>query len=153
MVTLVSMAVKIVPEYQRGVILRLGRLIGAKGPGLFLIIPFVDRMVKVDLQVVTMDIPSQEVVTRDNCNVQAGATIKFRVVDPEAATVKVLDHIRETSQASQAVFRNLLKQSARNELEYHLDEVSKTLRSSIDKETRTWGVEVIEVELKKISFT
>ena len=150
--TLLPMAVKIVPEYERGVIFRLGRLIGAKGSGLFFIIPFVDRMVKVDLQVVTMDIPSQEVVTRDNVNVQADVTVKFKVIDPVAATIKVLDHIQKTSEVSQAAFRNLLIQSARNEL-VPLDKVSKTLQWSIDKETRTWGVEVIEVELKKMTFT
>ena len=150
--TLLPMAIKIVAEYERGVTFRLGRLIGAKGPGLFLIIPFIDRVVKVDLRVVTMDIPSVEVVTRDSVNVQADVTIKFKVVDPIVATIKVLDHIQETSQASQAALRNLLIQSARNEL-VPLDKVSETLQRSIDKETRTWGVEMVEVELKKMTFT
>ena len=149
---LVPMSVKIVAGYERGVIFRLGRLIGAKGPGLFLIIPFIDRVAKVDLRAVTMDIPSVEVVTRDNVNVQADVTVKFKVIDPVAATIKVLDHIQKTSEVSQAAFRNLLIQSARNEL-VPLDKVSKTLQWSIDKETRTWGVEVIEVELKKMAFT
>ena len=113
---LIPMAVEILPEYKRGVVFRLGRLIGAKGPGLFLIIPFIDRVVKVDLRAVTMDIPSVEVVTRDNVNVQADVTIKFKVVDPIVAAIKALDHIQKTSQASQAALRNLLIQSARNEL-------------------------------------
>jgi len=86
-----SMAIKIVTEYERGVIFRLGRLVGAKGPGFFLIIPFVDRMVKVDLRVVTMDVPSQEVITRDNVTVRVNAVVYFRVVDPESSVVKVLD--------------------------------------------------------------
>ena len=86
------MAVKIVPEYERGVIFRLGRLVGARGPGLFIIIPFVDRMMKVDLRVVTMDVPSQEVITKDNVTVRVNAVVYFRVVDPEASVVKVLDH-------------------------------------------------------------
>ena len=98
---IVPMAVKIVTEYERGVIFRLGRLVGARGPGLFLIIPFIDRMVKVDLRVVTMDVPSQEVITKDNVTVRVNAVVYFRVVDPEASVVKVLDHIRATSQISQ----------------------------------------------------
>jgi len=148
---LIPMAIKSLPEYERGVIFRLGRLIGAKGPGLFLIIPLIDRMIKVDIRVIKMDIPSQEVVTRDNVHVQAGATIYFKVADPVAATVKVLDHIGATSKVSQDAFRNLLIQSERNELVHH-DRVSETLKESIDKETRKWGVEVTEVELKKMYF-
>ncbi|MCL0079469.1 SPFH domain-containing protein [Dehalococcoidia bacterium] len=148
----IAMTVKAVPEYQRGVVFRLGRLIGPKGPGLVLIIPFVDQMIKVDVQVITMDVPSQEAVTRDNWNVEEGFTIKFKVVDPVAAVVDVPDHIQKTSEVSQAAFRNLLIQSARNEL-VALDEVSQTLQLSINKETKTWGVEVIEVQLKKMTFT
>jgi regulator of protease activity HflC (stomatin/prohibitin superfamily) len=108
---IVSMSVKIVTEYERGVIFRLGRLIGAKGPGLFLIIPFVDRMFKVDLRVVTMDVPQQEVITRDNVTVRVNAVVYFRVVDAEAAVVKVLDHIRATSQISQTTLRKLRRLS------------------------------------------
>jgi regulator of protease activity HflC (stomatin/prohibitin superfamily) len=108
---LIPMTVKVVTEYERGVIFRLGRLVGAKGPGLFLIIPFIDRMVKVDLRVVTMDVPSQEVITRDNVTVRVNAVVYFRVVDPEASVVKVLDHIRATSQISQTTLRNVLGQS------------------------------------------
>src|SRR4030042_6719518 len=93
-------SIKIVKEYERGVIFRLGRLVGAKGPGLFLIIPFVDRMIKVDLRGVTMDVPSQEVITRDNVTVRVNAVVYFRVVNPESSVVKVLDHIRATSQIS-----------------------------------------------------
>jgi regulator of protease activity HflC (stomatin/prohibitin superfamily) len=95
------MSVKVVSEYERGVIFRLGRLIGGKGPGLFFLIPFIDRMVKVDLRVITMDVPSQEVITKDNVTVRVNAVIYFRVVDPEASVVKVLAHIRATSQISQ----------------------------------------------------
>ncbi len=113
---IIAMAVKIVTEYERGVIFRLGRLVGAKGPGLFLIIPFVDRMVKVDLRVVTMDVPSQEVITKDNVTVRVNAVVFLRVVDPESAVVKVLDHIRATSQISQTTLRNVLGQSELDEL-------------------------------------
>jgi len=151
-VIIISMTVKIVAEYERGVIFRLGKLVGTKGPGRFLIIPFIDRMMKVDLRVVTMDIPSLEAVTRDNVNVQADVTIMFRVVDPEAAVVKVLDHLLATSRVSQAAIRNLFGDSTRDELEYHGNEVNRTLQRNIDKETRTWGVEVTEVEVKKMDF-
>ena len=113
---IIPMAVKIVTEYERGVIFRLGRLVGAKGPGLFLIIPFIDRMVKVDLRVITMDVPSQEVITKDNVTVRVNAVVYFRVVDPEASVVKVLDHIRATSQISQTTLRNVLGQSELDEL-------------------------------------
>ena len=113
---LLMMAVKIVTEYERGVIFRLGRLVGARGPGLFLIIPFIDRMIKVDLRVVTMDVPSQEVITKDNVTVRVNAVVYFRVVDPEASVVKVLDHIRATSQISQTTLRNVLGQSELDEL-------------------------------------
>jgi len=112
---ILMMAVKIVTEYERGVIFRLGRLVGARGPGLFLIIPFIDLMVKVDLRVVTMDVPSQEVITRDNVTVRVNAVVYFRVVDPEASVVKVLDHIRATSQISQTTLRNVLGQSELDE--------------------------------------
>ncbi|MBA7651128.1 hypothetical protein ES703_58943 [subsurface metagenome] len=108
---LISSAVKIVPEYERGVLFRLGRLVGQRGPGLFLIIPFVDRMVKVDLRVITMDVPSQEVITKDNVTVRVNAVVFFRVVTPEDSVVKVLDHVRATSQISQTTLRNVLGQS------------------------------------------
>lgn len=148
---LIPMAVKILPEYERGIVFRLGRLIGVKGPGLFLIVPLIERMIKVDMRVVTMDLPPQKVVTRDNVNVEAGAVVKFRVVDPVAATVKILDHVRETSKVSQDALRNLLIQSERDEL-VHVDEVGKTLREHIERETIGWGVEVTGVELKKMYF-
>ncbi|GAI51114.1 unnamed protein product, partial [marine sediment metagenome] len=125
---IISMSVKIVAEYERGVIFRLGRLIGAKGPGLFLIIPFVDRMVKVDLRVVTMDVPSQEVITRDNVTVRVNAVVYFRVVDPEASVVKVLDHIRATSQIAQTTLRNVLGQSELDELLAQREKLNQTLQ-------------------------
>ncbi len=148
---LIPMAIKILPEYERGVIFRLGRLVGVKGPGLFLIIPLIDRAIKVDLRVVEMDIPSLKVVNRDNVTVEAGAIVKFQVVDPVEATIKVGDHIRKTSEISQAVLRNLLAQSERSEL-VDLSGVSSTLQRSIDTQTKTFGVEVTEVEVKKMFF-
>jgi len=147
-----SMAVKIVTEFERGVIFRLGRLVGAKGPGLFLIIPFVDRMVKVDLRVVTMDVPSQEVITKDNVTVRVNAVVYFRVVDPESSVVKVLDHIRATSQISQTTLRNVLGQSELDELLAEREKLNQALQKIIDEHTDPWGVKVSTVEIKEVEL-
>jgi regulator of protease activity HflC (stomatin/prohibitin superfamily) len=146
------MSIKIVAEYERGVIFRLGRLIGAKGPGLFLIIPFVDRMVKVDLRVVTMDVPSQEVITKDNVTVRVNAVVYFRVVDPEASVVKVLDHIKATSQISQTTLRNVLGQSELDELLVQREKLNLMLQKIIDEHTDPWGVKVTTVEIKEVEL-
>ena len=151
-IVLVPMMVKIVTEYERGVIFRLGRLIGAKGPGLFLIIPFVDRMVKVDLRVITMDVPSQEVITKDNVTVRVNAVVYFRVVDPEASVVKVLDHIRATSQISQTTLRNVLGQSELDELLISREKLNQMLQKIIDEHTDPWGVKVTTVEIKEVEL-
>ena len=145
-------AIKIVTEYERGVIFRLGRLIGAKGPGLFIIIPFIDRMVKVDLRVVTMDVPSQEVITKDNITVRVNAVVYFRVVDPEASVVKVLDHIRATSQISQTTLRNVLGQSELDELLMKREKLNQMLQKIIDEHTDPWGVKVSTVEIKEVEL-
>jgi len=149
---LIPMTVKIVTEYERGVIFRLGRLVGAKGPGLFLIIPFVDRMVKVDLRVITMDVPSQEVITKDNVTVRVNAVIYFRVVDPEASVVKVLDHIRATSQISQTTLRNVLGQSELDELLTAREKLNQLLQRIIDEHTDPWGIKVSTVEIKEVEL-
>ena len=149
---LVPMAVKIVTEYERGVIFRLGRLVGARGPGLFLIIPFIDRMVKVDLRVITMDVPSQEVITKDNVTVRVNAVVYFRVVDPEASVVKVLDHIRATSQISQTTLRNVLGQSELDELLTKREKLNQMLQRIIDEHTDPWGVKVSTVEIKEVEL-
>lgn len=146
------MSVKVVSEYERGVIFRLGRLIGGKGPGLFFLIPFIDRMVKVDLRVITMDVPSQEVITKDNVTVRVNAVIYFRVVDPEASVVKVLDHIRATSQISQTTLRNVLGQSELDELLAEREKLNQTLQSIIDEHTDPWGVKVSTVEIKEVEL-
>ncbi|MFC1908443.1 slipin family protein [Chloroflexota bacterium] len=148
----ITMAVKIVAEYERGVIFRLGRLVGAKGPGLFLIIPFIDRMVKVDLRVVTMDVPSQEVITKDNVTVRVNAVVYFRVVDPESSVVKILDHIRATSQISQTTLRNVLGQSELDELLMQREKLNQMLQQIIDEHTDPWGVKVSTVEIKEVEL-
>jgi regulator of protease activity HflC (stomatin/prohibitin superfamily) len=149
---ILSMSIKIVAEYERGVIFRLGRLVGARGPGFFVIIPFVDRMVKVDLRVVTMDVPSQEVITRDNVTVRVNAVVYFRVVDPEASVVKVLDHIRATSQISQTTLRNVLGQSELDELLTKREKLNQMLQKIIDEQTDPWGVKVSIVEIKEVEL-
>lgn len=149
----IGMAVKVVPEYERGVLFRLGRLVGARGPGLFLIIPFVDRMVKVDLRVVTMDVPSQEVITKDNVTVRVNAVVFFRVVNPEDSVVKVLDHIRSTSQIAQTTLRNVLGQSELDELLIQREKLNQMLQKIIDEHTDPWGVKVSTVEIKEVELT
>ncbi len=151
-IILLPMTVKIVAEYERGVIFRLGRLVGARGPGLFLIIPFVDRMVKVDLRVVTMDVPSQEIITKDNVTVRVNAVVYFRVVDPESSVVKVLDHIRATSQISQTTLRNVLGQSELDELLTSREKLNQILQKIIDEHTDPWGVKVSTVEIKEVEL-
>ncbi len=151
-IIILPMTIKIVTEYERGVIFRLGRLVGAKGPGLFFIIPFVDRMVKVDLRVVTMDVPPQEVITKDNVTVRVNAVVYFRVVDPESSVVKVLDHIRATSQISQTTLRNVLGQSELDELLASREKLNQTLQKIIDEHTDPWGVKVSTVEIKEVEL-
>jgi len=149
---LVPMTIKIVQEYERGVIFRLGRLVGAKGPGLFVIIPFIDRMVKVDLRIVTLDVPPQDIITKDNVTVRVNAVVYFRVVDPQNSVVKVLDHIRATSQISQTTLRNVLGQSELDELLASREKLNQILQKIIDEHTDPWGVKVSTVEIKDVEL-
>ncbi len=149
---LVGAAVKVVQEYERGVIFRLGRLVGAKGPGLFLIIPFIDRMVKVDLRTVTLDIPSQEAITRDNVTVRVNAVAYFRVLDPEAAVVRVENYLLATSLIAQTTMRSVLGQSALDELLSNREEINQRLQQIIDEQTEPWGVKVSVVEVRDVEL-
>jgi regulator of protease activity HflC (stomatin/prohibitin superfamily) len=149
---LISMAVKIAFEYERGVVFRLGRLVGARGPGLFFIIPFIDKWMKVDLRIVTLDVPRQDVITKDNVTVGVDAVVYFRVVDPEAAVVKVLDHIRATSLISQTTLRNVLGQSELDELLTQREKLNQMLQKIIDEQTDPWGVKVSIVEIKSVEL-
>jgi regulator of protease activity HflC (stomatin/prohibitin superfamily) len=146
------MTIKIVQEYERGVIFRLGRLTGAKGPGLFVIIPIVDRMVKVDLRVVTLDVPPQDVITKDNVTVKVNAVAYFRVVDPQNSVVKVLDHIRATSQIAQTTLRNVLGQVELDELLASREKLNQMLQKIIDEATEPWGVKVTIVNIKDVEL-
>ena len=151
-VILIPSTVKILAEYERGVIFRLGRLLGTKGPGFFLIIPFVDRMVKVDLRVVTMDVTPQEVITKDNITVRVNAVIYFRVVGPEDSVVKVNDYTRATSQISQTTLRNVLGQSELDELLMQREKLNQMLQQIIDEHTDPWGIKVATVEIKEVEL-
>ncbi len=149
---ILPMAIKIVAEYERGVIFRLGRLIGAKGPGLFIIIPFVDRMVRMDLRVVTLDVPPQDIITKDNVTVRVNAVVYFRVVDPNSAVVKVYDYVRATSQIAQTTLRNVLGQSELDELLASREKLNQILQKIIDGHTDPWGIKVSTVEIKDVEL-
>jgi regulator of protease activity HflC (stomatin/prohibitin superfamily) len=145
-------AVRIVQEYERGVIFRLGRLMGAKGPGLFFIIPFVDRMWKVDLRVITLDVPPQEAITKDNVTVKVNAVVYFRVIDPGAAVTKVEDYRRATWLISQTTLRSVLGQSSLDDLLMNRESINQTLQRIIDEQTEPWGVKVSTVEVKDVEL-
>ncbi len=151
-IVILSSAIRIVQEYERGVIFRLGRLVGAKGPGLFFIIPIIDRMLKVDLRVVTLDVPSQEVITKDNVTVKVNAVVFFRVVDPSAAIVQVEDFKRATWNISQTTLRNVVGQSELDDLLANREEINHKLQQIIDETTEPWGVKVTIVEVKDVEL-
>jgi regulator of protease activity HflC (stomatin/prohibitin superfamily) len=147
---LLPQMVRILREYERGVIFRLGKLLGAKGPGLILLIPIVDRMVRMDLRVITIDVPKQEVMTRDNVPVTVDAVIYFRVVDPQAAVVKVENFLKATSLIAQTTLRSVLGQSELDELLAHRDKINVQLQEIIDRQTEPWGVKVTSVEVRDV---
>ncbi len=149
-VVVLASAIRIVREYERGVIFRLGRLIGAKGPGLFFLIPIVDKMVKVSLRVVTLDIPPQEVITKDNVPVQVNAVVFFRVVDPSKAVVEVEDYFQAVNQLSQTTLRSVLGQAELDELLAEREKLNRRLQAIIDEHTDPWGIKVGTVEIKDV---
>jgi regulator of protease activity HflC (stomatin/prohibitin superfamily) len=144
--------IKIVKEYERGVVFRLGRLVGPRGPGLILLVPFIERMQKIDLRTVTLDIPAQEVITRDNVTVRVNAVAYFRVVDPNAAIVNVTDYNRATSQIAQTTLRSVLGQSSLDDLLAERDKINEQLQRIIDEQTEPWGVKVSIVEVKDVEL-
>ncbi len=152
LVVIVFSAVKVVQEYERGVVFRLGRLVGARGPGLILLIPGLERMVKVDLRTITLDVPTQEAITRDNVTVRVNAVVYFRVVEPEAAVVRVLDYIRATSLIAQTTLRSVLGQSELDDLLAHRDQVNAELQRIIDEQTEPWGIKVSVVEIRDVEL-
>jgi regulator of protease activity HflC (stomatin/prohibitin superfamily) len=151
-VAIIVAAVKIVDEYERGVIFRLGRITGAKGPGLFFIVPLIDRMVKVNLQTTTADIPPQDVITKDNVTVRVNAVTYFNVVDPVRAVVAIQNYRYATSQVAQTTLRSILGQVDLDELLINRDQINSQLQSIIDDLTNPWGVKVTLVEVKDVEL-
>jgi len=149
---LLPQAVRVLREYERAVIFRLGKLIGAKGPGLVFLIPLADKMVKMDLRVVTIDVARQETMTRDNVPVTVDAVVYFRVVDPAAAVVKVENFWKATSLIAQTTLRSVLGQVELDELLSHRDKINQTLQEIIDRQTDPWGIKVTSVEVKDVAL-
>jgi regulator of protease activity HflC (stomatin/prohibitin superfamily) len=147
-----SQAVRILREYERGVVFRLGKLLGAKGPGLILLIPVVDRMVKMDLRVVTIDVSKQEVMTRDNVPATVDAVVYFRVVDPILAVVKVENFWKATSLIAQTTLRSVLGQAPLDDLLSQREVINQKLQEIIDRQTEPWGVKVTVVEVKDVAL-
>jgi regulator of protease activity HflC (stomatin/prohibitin superfamily) len=144
--------IKILREYERGVIFRLGRLIQVKGPGIIILIPLVDKLVKVDLRTITFDVPAQDIITKDNISVKVNAVIYFRVVDPDKAITAVEDFHYATSQISQTTLRSVLGQSSLDELLAKRDELNAQLQKIIDEQTEPWGIKVSTVEVKNVDL-
>jgi regulator of protease activity HflC (stomatin/prohibitin superfamily) len=151
-VMFVSSAVRILPEYERGVLFRLGRLAGVRGPGLFFIIPVVDRLVRVTLRTVVFDVHPQDVITRDNVTVKVSAVVYFRVIEPQKAVVEVEDYLYATSQLSQTTLRSVLGQVDLDELLSNREKINQELQEILDRHTGPWGVKVANVEVKNIDL-
>ena len=145
-------SVKIIPEYERAVVFRLGRVIGAKGPGIVIIIPFIDKIVKVSLRTITLDVPTQDIITKDNVSVQVDAVVYFRVVEPVNAIVEVEDYLYATSQIAQTTLRSVCGEAELDELLSQREKINIKLQEIIDRQTDPWGVKVVGVELKKIDL-
>ncbi len=151
-ILLLLSAIRVVQQYERGVIFVLGRLIGPKGPGIFLVPPFITRMIKVDLRIVTLPVPPQEVISRDNVTIKVSAVVYFYVVDPAAAVVNVMNFIQATTQIGMTTLRNVLGQSELDELLSQRTKINRELQTIIDEHTERWGVKVTAVEIKDIEL-
>jgi regulator of protease activity HflC (stomatin/prohibitin superfamily) len=151
-IILAASAIKILREYERGVIFRLGRLIGAKGPGIIFIIPGVDKLLRISLRTVTMDIPPQDVITRDNVSIKVNAVVYFRVLDPNKAVVEVENYLYATSQLAQTTLRSVVGQAELDELLSQREKINITLQDILDKHTEPWGIKVSLVETKQVDL-
>jgi regulator of protease activity HflC (stomatin/prohibitin superfamily) len=151
-IIILSNAIRILREYERGVVFRLGRLIGVKGPGLILLIPIIDKMVKVSLRTVVLDVPPQDIITEDNVSLKVNAVVYFRVIEPQRAIVQVENYLQATSQLSQTTLRSVLGQSELDDLLSQRDKINQKLQQIIDAHTEPWGVKVSNVEVKQIDL-
>ncbi|RLG89468.1 MAG: slipin family protein [Thermoprotei archaeon] len=151
-IALLSASIKIVREYERGIVFRLGRLVGAKGPGLFFIIPFVDRMVKTDLRLVAIDVPKQNVITKDNVSVNVDAVVYYRIVDPVKVVVRVRNYNYAVALYAQTTLRDIVGQAELDDLLTKREELNKRLQSILDEMTSPWGVKVVAVTIKDVEL-
>jgi len=151
-VMFLASAIRILNEYERGVIFRLGRVIDTKGPGLIILIPVVDRMVKVDMRTITMDIPPQDVITRDNVSIKVNAVLYFRVIDSNAAVIEVENYLYATSQLAQTTLRSICGQFELDEILSEIEKINLTLQEMLDRSTDPWGIKVTLVEVKHIDL-
>lgn len=151
-ILILASAIKVLREYERGVIFRLGRLAGAKGPGIILIIPVIDRMIKVSLRTIAMDVPPQDIITKDNVSIKVNAVLYFRVVEPEKAIVQVEEYLFATSQLAQTTLRSVLGQAELDELLSDRDKINHELQRIIDAQTDPWGIKVSLVEVKHVDL-
>ncbi len=152
LIMFLSSAIRILKEYERGVIFRLGRVIATKGPGLIILIPVIDKMVKVSLRLVTMDVPSQDVITKDNVSIKVNAVVYFRVVDPTKAVVEVEDYLFATSQLAQTTLRSVCGEVELDEILSQRERINERLQNILDKHTDPWGIKVTTVEVKHIDL-
>ena len=151
-VLIILSAIRILREYERGVIFRLGRIVGAKGPGLIILIPIVDKMVKVSLRTVVLDVPPQDIITKDNVSVQVNAVVYFRVLDPSKAVIEVENYLYATSQLAQTTLRSVLGEVELDDLLSSREEINQKLQEIIDRETDPWGIKVSMVEIKHVDL-
>jgi regulator of protease activity HflC (stomatin/prohibitin superfamily) len=151
-VILIASSIKILREYERGVIFRLGRLIGGKGPGLIILIPFVDKMVKVSLRTIALNVEPQDVITKDNVSIKVNAVLYFKVIDPDRAVVEVENYLFATHQMAQTTLRSILGQSDLDEILSERDRINQKLQIIIDSHTEPWGIKVSAVEVKQIDL-
>ncbi len=151
-ILILASAIKVLREYERGVIFRLGRLAGAKGPGIILLIPVIDRMIKVSLRTIAMDVPPQDIITKDNVSIKVNAVLYFRVVEPEKAIVQVEEYLFATSQLAQTTLRSILGQAELDDLLSERDKINHELQRIIDAQTDPWGIKVSLVEVKHVDL-
>ncbi len=151
-VLIMASSIKVMREYERAVVFRLGRFLRAKGPGLFLLFPLIDRMVRVSLRLVTLDVPSQDIITRDNVTVKVNAVLYFRVLDPQKAVIEVEDFLYATSQLAQTTLRSVLGESELDDLLAEREKINQQLQVILDKQTDPWGIKVTNVEIKHVDL-
>jgi regulator of protease activity HflC (stomatin/prohibitin superfamily) len=152
LIFILASAIRILREYERGVVFRLGRLVGAKGPGLIILIPIVDRMVRVDLRTIAHDVPPQDVITKDNVSLKVNAVVYFRVMDSNKAVVEVEDFYFATSQLAQTTLRSILGQSELDDILVHREKINQSLQTILDQATDPWGIKVSMVEVKHVDL-